>query len=249
MLCEEIMLFNKSVFFKILNFIYPQSCYLCEKTLENSGLCSSCFIKLQQSHRYSCDMCGVELKIEGRCLPCLSNPKAFDSVSYVYVYNAEVFKLINGFKNHDRLYLLKFLSNLLAKKFLEKDITNKVDIIIPVPIHYSKLIKRKYNHSALLGNRLGKKIKKICKTQILQKSKKTKDQMTLNGKKRIDNVKNSFNINKKHLNYLSGKNILLLDDVLTTGSTINECVKTLKGAGVGSIHVLCLARVDGYLKI
>lgn len=248
------MLFNKGLFnkfkiLKVLNFIYPQSCYLCEEALESAGLCSNCYNKLQVAHAYNCDMCGVELKIAGRCLQCLSKPKNFESVSYVYTYNHEIFKLINGFKNHDNLYLLNFLANILSKKILEKDIANNIDIIIPVPIHYSKLIKRKYNHSALLGHKLAKNIAKPCKTQILQKSKKTKDQMTLNGTSRLKNVKNAFNINKKYLDYLHGKNILLLDDVLTTGSTINECVKTLKQAGANNIHVLCLARVDGYLKI
>lgn len=243
------MLFNKLLFFKILNFIYPQSCYLCEEELETAGLCSSCYNKLQLAHRYNCNMCGVELKIEGRCLACLSKPKLFESVSYVYIYNHEIFKIINGFKNHDNLYLLNFLSNILNKKMVEKDIVSKIDIIIPVPIHYTKLIKRKYNHSALLGHKLGKKIGISCKTMILQKSKKTKDQMKLSGEQRLKNVKNAFNINKKHINYLSGKNVLLLDDVLTTGSTINECVKTLKKAGVNNVHILCLARVDGYLKI
>ncbi len=209
----------------------------------------NCYNKLQPAYKITCNMCGIELKRGDRCLPCLSKPKLFNSVSYCYVYNKEVFKLINGFKNYDRLYLLTFIVNRFVSKLLEKNLQNEVDLIIPVPVYYTKLIKRRYNHMALLGHKISQKTNLLCKTDILQKSKKTKDQMRLNGKKRLSNVKSAFNINKKYLNYLKGKNILLIDDILTTGSTINECAYTLKKSGAKDINVLCLARVDGFLKI
>jgi ComF family protein len=194
-------------------------------------------------------MCGIELKIAGTCLNCLAKPKIFDTISYCFVYNSEIFKLINGFKNHDKSYLAKFISNFLIKKIIEKQLADKIDIVIPIPIHYRKLIKRKYNHTAILSKIIAKHFDKPFTYNTLKKIKKTKDQMKLNGKKRLTNVKGAFNINKNHLKYLKSKNILLVDDVLTTGATINECSKVLKESGCRQVHILIFARVNGTLKV
>ncbi|MDR2007809.1 MAG: ComF family protein [Alphaproteobacteria bacterium] len=242
-------MFLKSIVIKLLNFIYPPKCYLCSADIASEGLCSECFPKLQVAYKHYCHMCGIELKVGDRCLGCQAKPKNFNSVSYCFVYSPEVFKLIGGFKNNDKTYMAKFLSSFMIKKVNESGLANKIDIIIPVPIHYAKLIKRKYNHTGLLAKEIAKHFNKPFRVDVLQKTKKTADQMTLGSDKRLKNIKGAFNIKKNHLQLLKDKNILLVDDVLTTGATINECAKVLKRAGCSRVHVLCFARVDGILKV
>ncbi|MCL2566652.1 MAG: ComF family protein [Alphaproteobacteria bacterium] len=239
----------QSIVLKLLNFIYPPHCYLCDVSVAAEGVCGNCFNKLQSAYKNCCSMCGIELQTGDICLDCLAKPKIFDSASYCFIYNSEIFKLISGFKNHDKTYMSKFISSFLIKKVYEKALADKIDVIIPVPIHYRKLIKRKYNHTAMLAYEIAKYFHKPLICRALKKNKKTDDQIKLGGQKRIINVKGAFNINKNNLKFIKGKNILLVDDVLTTGATINECAMVLKKSGCRTVHVLCFSRVDGALKV
>ena len=117
------------------------------------------------------------------------------------------------------------------------------DLIIPVPIHFLKRLKRKYNQTEILANHLSKLSNTEYEPRILRKSKRTKSQEGLSRKQREENIKNSFSINEKFASKLKNKKIALIDDVLTTGSTVNECTRILKKSGAKSVTVITVARV------
>ena len=115
------------------------------------------------------------------------------------------------------------------------------DIIIPIPLHYTRLIKRRYNQSGLLAKELGKITGlKVDYTSVIR-HKKTRPQVEFSGRERIKNVKGVFSV--KHPEKIKGKRIVLIDDVMTTGSTMKECAMALRKAGAKSVDALTVARV------
>jgi len=118
------------------------------------------------------------------------------------------------------------------------------DIITSVPLTNKRLRSRKYNQSAILAQELARKLNKKCNNLLLKKTKETKVQAGLSKKDRQKNLKNAFKVNPRYKEQLTAKNILIIDDVYTTGSTLNECARTLKREGfTGKIYGLVLARV------
>jgi ComF family protein len=121
---------------------------------------------------------------------------------------------------------------------------NNADMILPVPIHFMKRIKRKYNQSELLAMELTKLSGIPYEPRILKKIKPTPQQEGLSRGIRLKNVRGSFGADEKYSDLLRGKKIILADDVLTTGATANECAKVLKKYGAAEVTVLTVARVD-----
>ena len=116
-----------------------------------------------------------------------------------------------------------------------------VDLLVPVPLHYARLLKRKYNQSGLLAGELGRLTGLSVDYQALQKHKHTRPQVEFSGQERLKNVKGVFSV--KHIEKIKGKRILLIDDVMTTGATLKECALALKKAGAKSVDALTVARV------
>ena len=126
----------------------------------------------------------------------------------------------------------------LAGKDLWK---NDAEILIPVPLHYTRLIKRRYNQSSLLAKELGKLNGLPVDNFTLAKKRKTRPQVEFSGKERVKNVKGAFSVQNPE--NIKGKHVVLIDDVLTTGSTLKECALALKAAGAKSVDALTVARV------
>ena len=146
------------------------------------------------------------------------------------------------------LLLLKFFdktscASTLAKFMVHAGsdiIKEKPDLIIPVPLHYMRLIKRKYNQSALLANEISKLTDIKCDLFSLKRCKNTVPQVKFAGRERIRNIRGAFVVKKPE--NIKGKNIVLIDDVMTTGSTLKECAIALKKAGAKKIYALTAAR-------
>lgn len=232
----------------ILNFIFPTKCYICQDASTNEIVCTTCLKKLQVKP-HTCYVCGIDTPNSSNiCALCLHKNRPFNSLNFYYIYNNATFSLISQFKYFHKLAIQQFLVKTLIKG-ANKEILPRIDVVIPVPMHYFKLLNRRYNHSAVLAKAFAKKNNLYFNPLILKKHKITKAQMTLDGSSRISNVKNSFSINTQYVNYLQGKNVLLIDDVITTGATVHACAKVLKHAKVKEVHILALARVQGVLKV
>lgn len=233
---------------KFINFILPPRCLMCGKIVNNdNGLCKECFNKINFITRPYCKRCGEPFiktinNDELLCVKCLNNEKKnkIRMSRAMVVYDEYSKKIILDFKFLDHLESKNLLVNWL--NIAGNDIFEKgIDVIIPVPLHYTRIIKRKYNQSAILAKEIAKKRDVEIILDCLVRTKKTIPQVMCSGKDRRKNVKGAFEvIDKKKV---KGKRVVLIDDVYTTGATLNECTKTLLKAGAKSVDTLTIAKV------
>jgi ComF family protein len=231
--------------------VHPQDMDAAFTNFTNKFVCGSCSPKFSIIESPICIMCGMMfISREGGdhlCGKCQKDPKHFEIARASVVYDNLMMNAILKLKYQGRIRLAKPLGSVLLFSFLHYFSQHDLDIIIPVPLYPGKLKQRGFNQVFLMiqdwekqlpenGYRIPFKIHK----NILQKNKNTSAQTGLNKDQRIKNVKNSFHIENQ--SDISGKNVLLVDDVYTTGSTVNECARILKKGGASRVDVLTLAR-------
>ena len=225
------------------DFIFPPQCPYCDKIINRQQiLCDECFQKIHFITGSICYRCGRPLPASDTnekllCAKCLKKRKAYDMARSVFFYEPFSRFAILKLKNADRTDLRWFFVHFMLHA--GRDLFDKTDIIIPVPLYWYRKAKRKYNQSAVLGELLAKKINKQYSESTLIKIRNTHSQEKKSGKERIKNVKDAFDVRKPNLIY--GKTVLLIDDVLTTGATAESCAKTLKKHGAKAVYVLTIA--------
>jgi ComF family protein len=228
---------------KILEIIFPNHCLYCEEIITAEGLfCSNCWVKLQFITEPKCKICSYPFEIEIKhmkpfCAACLLKRPAYDKVVTIFRYNDVIGKAIGNLKYNDQTFLAKKLAKLLSEKAGDEIID--CDLICAVPLHLKKLRSRKFNQAILLGKYLSKE--KFI-PDLLWRVADTKPQVALRKKEREKNLKRAFLVNKKYRKDLRGKKILLLDDVMTTGATLENCAKALRKCGVEKITTLTIAK-------
>ncbi len=230
----------------IFNLILPPRCLICGKEVSSdNSLCSECFSHINFISFPFCQRCGKPFDISMSnsdllCPDCLHKRLPFRLCRSAVVYDENSKKLILDFKFFDHLENKYLLANWLL--LAGKDIfDNGVDLIIPVPLHFSRLLKRKYNQSAVLCDALSKLTHIPANYKALKKVRHTRPQVSCNGKQRLHNVRGAFEVVLPEM--IKDKRIVLVDDVFTTGSTLKECAKILKKAGAKSVDTLTIARV------
>ncbi len=214
----------KNIGKNLIDLIYPLHCQICGVALDpldEYHLCDRCIREIKKSPKPYYKRFG-ELKVYSACL-----------------YEGILKELIHMFKYNKKLYLSKILSKILID--FEKEnagVTNDLDLIIPVPLHPTKAMFREFNQSKILASSLSREFG-IPASDVLTKVKRTKPQSDLKKDERLLNLKGVFKI--KDLTKVAGKAMLIIDDVLTTGSTLGECSKILMDAGAGKVQALTLA--------
>jgi len=208
----------------ILDFLYPNVCGICEKVNKES-LCPKCNKKLKNILKYKL------IKHQN---------KYFDEHLYVFKYEGIIREKIIQYKFYEKSYMYKTFAIIILKNEKKYGFLENYDIIIPVPIHKKRENERGYNQSSLIARELAKNWDILCMENILYKKINNTMQSTLTQKQRRDKVKNVYEI--KRVEYIKNKNIILFDDMFTTGSTANECAKLLKQNGANKILVLTLAK-------
>ena len=234
-----------------INLILPPRCIKCGEILSaHNGLCSHCFNQIKFISEPFCHICGspfnneknINLTKKYVCANCLKEKKKlFDIKRSVFIYDEFSKNLILDLKFNDKTINAEILSNMMFSA--GKDIwLEKPDMIIAVPLHKLRLIKRKYNQSILLAKHLSIKTKIPINYTSLIRTENTIPQVQLSGRARLNNLKNAFMI--KYPEIIKNKKIVLIDDVETTGSTLKECAKILKKAGAINIYALTIARTE-----
>ena len=208
----------------ILELIYPNVCGICEEICKES-LCKKCAIEMR---KYEINLINKHKKMY------------FNESMHIFKYNEMIRQRLIEYKFQDKSYMYKTFAKIILKNKKVCDFLEKYDIIIPVPIHKKRRLKRGYNQTELIAKEICKNISLELKTGVLIKQKNIKAQSELNKNERKQNIKNAFEI--KNINEIIDKKILLFDDIYTTGSTVNECSKILKKAGAKQIGVLTIAK-------
>lgn len=233
----------------MLDICFPPHCPSCDEPVDAEGnMCAMCFSQLQHIAPPHCDCCGMPFAVHIAddnaddntatfCAACLSQPRTYDSARAVWVYNHISSQLITRLKFGDHATSLPRYAKLMAQRTTPA--MRMTDVIIPVPLHWRRLMLRRYNQSALLAYCLAKELQQPVLANCLVRVRATIPQTRLKGPARVQNVKNAFAVKSTDIAH---KHILLIDDVMTTGATINACTKALKSAGAASVHVLTLAR-------
>lgn len=157
------------------------------------------------------------------------------------MYNDSSRSLILMFKHGDKTLLDQSFGAMLTQA--GADLFAQCDLILPVPLHRWRLLKRRYNQSALLAKKIHQLTKIPTNPFILERIHATQSQGHLNFIERTSNVKSAFFISPKNAEKIAGKNIIVVDDVMTTGATANECAKILKKSGATRVDILCVAKV------
>ena len=228
----------------LMRILSPNICYLCSNEVLTHGLCATCWSKLIFITQPYCYICSTPFQYSLgdhiACAKCLETPPNFDQCKSIMKYNNHSKKLIMHFKNHNAGYLKKFFVRLIMNH--TTDFMNQVDIIMPVPIHKWRMFWRGYNQSELIAKELAHVTGKKYLRDGLLKIHMTKSQSHYKQKDRLQNVKNTFEINGEHERIIKNKNILLVDDVITTGATINECAKVLKNHNAAKVFIITLAK-------
>ena len=237
-------MFLKRLGIFIVNFLYPPICPICgTRVVEAHCLCSDCYKRLNFITNPCCQVCGRPFEYKGLndliCGACLKKKPAFSMARSVLEYDDFSKQLILAYKHGDRTDLTPLLTKFLIQA--ESIIFQDVDMIIPVPLHWTRFLHRRYNQSSLLGKALGIKLKIPFNSNILKRIRMTESQGKKTHHAREKNIKNAFRV--VHSKTIQGKTILLIDDVMTTGATIQECTKTLRKAGAKEVKVLTLYRV------
>jgi len=236
----------------LLNFVFPLSCAVCGKSIRNSkgySICEDCFDSVKIIEVPICVRCGKPLNktqyfLEHKdilCINCKKQLLYFKHARSVGLYDVVLRKCIHLYKYQKEKKLAKPLGKLMIKYLLNnRTIYQKIDLIVPVPLYGDDLVVRGFNQSLLLALEIGEYFSIPVAKNLLVKKKATKFQVNLSKVERERNLHNAFAVTDPKK--VMAKNILLIDDVYTTGSTVNECSKEIKMAQAEKICVLTLAR-------
>jgi len=232
-------------FFKNLQQLFWQNyCRLCNNTIaeDEKYFCSDCWQRLGSCVVDSyCFRCGKELsdfaKLPNGCPGCFEQNFHFESISCVGIYREPLRSLIIKFKLADKTGLLKPLANLAQGAIERTNFSGQIDFVVPVPLHWRKRFKRGFNQAALIARELRLPDAKL--NTDLVRIRYTEEQSSLSAHARMKNIKGAFAVRKNH--NLVGKNICLVDDIKTTGATLNESAKVLKEAGADKVFAFVLA--------
>ncbi len=227
----------------IMDFLLPPLCMSCDCPVgEHQTLCADCWKDVHFITTPYCACCGASFDLpveEGTlCGGCLDKTPAYDLARAAFLYDDTSKGLILRLKHADQLHPVPALAKWLVRA--GDEFWAETDLIIPVPLHRWRLLKRRYNQAALLARSITKRMDVPVEYDLLQRIKPTQSQGHKNRKERYENLRGAFAV--KAGADIKGKNILLVDDVLTTGATVETCAKVLKKAGAEKVFVVTLAR-------
>ena len=230
----------------LIQLVFPQYCELCDKSMVQLGaLCHECAQTLPKIKGPQCKVCSLELLEEswsGKCTDCSQRSWFFHHVIANYRFSDDIQKLIYTFKYKKGSYLAQNLAQILAEALMSDERTSPIDpeewMLTAVPLHFLRYRQRTFNQAELLAKGVAQ-ITNIPYIQTLSRQRYTTQQVRLSRKARQRNIRGAFEPNGKPL---LRKNVLLVDDVYTSGATVNECARVLKTLGAEKVVILCLAR-------
>ena len=229
-----------------IDLLLPPRCLATGEIVDAPGMVSPAFWpRLQFIEAPYCKTCGIpfsfDIANDALCAACMDREPVFDQARSAVTYNEASRKMILSFKYGDRLHAIHTFAPWMIR--VGQDLIDQADFIIPVPLHNRRLRERRFNQSALLAQEVAGRSDRAYIPDMLERTRHTVPQQGLNFKERGKNVHGAFAVSKKHLLALKGKNILLIDDVFTSGATLNECARALKNAKASAVNILTIARV------
>jgi ComF family protein len=230
-----------------LDFLFPPLCIQCREHVGEAGsLCVACWSAIGFIEGPVCATCGLPFDVpafEGQlCAACHADPPAFDQARAVMRYDEASKDSILAFKHGDRLELVPSFARWLART--GHALLAQTDAITPVPLHRTRLWSRRYNQAAELARALARHSGKQFEPALIERTRRTPSQGEMpSASARQRNVSGAFRLADGVRERIGGRSILVIDDVLTTGATVDACARILKKGGAKAVFVLALARV------
>ncbi|MBI3343558.1 MAG: ComF family protein [Gammaproteobacteria bacterium] len=222
---------------KLQHWLYPPACVLCGNAVKEGDLCSGCAVELPYNAA-ACTRCALPLTSAAElCGQCLQDPPSYDSAVSLFRYAYPADHLILRLKFQAQLHLARALGELLAEH-LKDQMQAMPEIIIPVPLHRSRLRERGFNQALEIARPIARGLSIPVDYKSCERVRKTSAQSLLPAAERRKNIKGAFRVTRP----IAARHVAILDDVMTTGHTVQELAATLRKAGVERIDVWVLAR-------
>lgn len=231
----------------MIDMLFPGRCPVCDEIVMPKGklICRECRPKLRYVSEPYCKKCGKPLALAEQeyCGDCSRRRHVYDAGLALFCYQGEARKSVERFKFKNKREYAEFYAEEMVKRLGRQIAGWEAEVLVPVPVHRSRLRERGYNQAAVLAAKLSKRTGIPMDGHLLIKKKRTLPQKTLEEKERIKNVRDAFQTGKNVVQY---KKIIIVDDIYTTGSTADECAKVLKRCGAEKVYVLCLCTGKDY---
>jgi len=233
-----------SLFRPVFDLLLPPSCSNCDVGLESVDdgvlLCRSCRDSFALDMLTRCEHCGARMSEWGRCASCSKSEPQFETVVPLGTYHGELRNAILKMKRPAFDHLSKALGRLFCRVRIDRLLNFKPDIVVPVPMYWSRWVRRGTNSAEIFANVLGGEVDLPVMDNLLVRCRNTLPQARLSPQKRFANVRGAFRLGMGY--DLGGVRAVLVDDILTTGATCNEAAKVLKKAGASAVAVAVLGR-------
>jgi len=231
---------------RFLDLFFPPQCPCCHDAVVSQGtLCAQCWSNVTFVSDPVCECCGYPFEYDAGshalCAGCIAQPPLFSQARSALQYDDHSRRMILSFKHGDQTDQAAPFANWMLRA--GRELLQDCPLLIPVPLHPKRLLKRRYNQASLLANHLGHLTKLDVDHLNFQRIKATDSQGFKSLKARHKNVKGAFMFKKEASHTLKDRPVLLIDDVFTTGATLNECAKNLLKSGAPEVRALTLARV------
>lgn len=231
---NQLLILSSATTKALVNKLFKQSCLLCAVKVDSQlSLCTDCLASLPEAPSPNCAQCGLPA-LSQVCGSCLKNKPSYDATHALFSYGFPVDAVLQHYKYSNALYLSQTLGRLLQEKIL----TDDYDVIIPMPLHPSRIKERGFNQSLEVAKVMAKHHSIRLDSSSCHRIKNTPPQASLAPKERIKNMQGAFDCTAD----FSGQHIALVDDVMTTGASLNALAKTLKEAGATKVSCYVIAR-------
>jgi ComF family protein len=228
-----------------LDAVLPPLCLICDEVVASPGVCGACWPRLGWIAPPLCVACGTPFDVGDatgrRCVACGVGGSSIARLRAPLRYDAASRELALRFKHADRLHAAPSLAGWMAAAGAE--LLASADLVAPVPLHWTRLLWRRHNQAALLARLLARRAGRVCVPDLLVRRRRTPPQGELGPEARRRNVAGAFAVPRRHRARLAGRRVLLVDDVLTTGATLQACAGSLQRHGVAAVDALVLLRV------
>lgn len=236
----------KNKFFDAFNdLLFPRRCPICDEIVKAIEVCDECSKKVSYIRQPVCFKCGKQLEEDERefCHDCTIRKFSYKRGVAAFSYSDGIKRSMYAFKYNNRREYADYYAATLVREFGNVIKSFGAEVLIPVPLHSKKLCKRGYNQAEVLARHISRLINIPVDDNFITRIRNTVPQKELKEKERIDNIKNAFQIRNNSLKY---NKIILVDDIYTTGTTIDECAGTALAAGVSEVYFVTACIGKGF---
>lgn len=229
-----------------LDLLYPPLCLHCEAAVaDTDALCPACFSRLRPISAPRCPVLGLPFEVplgaEARSAEAIADPPPFDRARSAVLYNEVARRLVSRLKYGDRPELARFCAGLMRNAGHE--LWDGDPVLVPVPLHRGRYFERRYNQSAELARAIGRLTGLRVDAGLVRRRRRTRQQVGLSAEARRRNVAGAFTVAAEAAMRLGGRRVVVVDDVITTGSTVKAVTRALNRAGIENVDVISFARV------